>query len=276
MYSFWRRSSYKMIKTWNRKNTPPLPASRCTGQCLPSPRQHPSCRKWSLPWTHPRTQLFTSLINEKRGTNHIQLAWLTQKGFPFCHPSNSKGTSVIFLVHTNYNTNLVFGHLKARKIIKYYYGEVEFKTSRLPQKDSSQQKESWSSQLVRGYYGVRSLSDRAPHGIFPFVCFVQMQCQMLIIRQSTTIDYDCNSKAICFKCWHTRKLASLERTKKQNVFPVWITVNGQLEHGYFGTYSDYDAHPLAFIGEGEYLQDGEVQYLATRGPQLHWGLVSSN
>lgn len=54
--------------------------------------------------------------------------------------------------------------------------------------------------------------------------------------------------------------------KKQDVFPIWITVKRQLEHGYFGTYSHYDAHPLAFVGEWEYLQDGEVQYLATRGP----------
>lgn len=38
----------------------------------------------------------------------------------------------------------------------------------------------------------------------------------------------------------------------------------------------YDAHPLALIGEGEYLQDGEVQDLASRGPQLHGGLVSAH
>lgn len=54
------------------------------------------------------------------------------------------------------------------------------------------------------------------------------------------------------------------------------TVNEQTEGeiNCFGTYPHYNAHPLALIGEGEYLQDGEVQYLATRGPQLHGGLVS--
>ena len=43
-----------------------------------------------------------------------------------------------------------------------------------------------------------------------------------------------------------------------------------------GTHSHNDSHPLALIGEGEYLQDGEVQYLASRGPQLHGGLVSTH
>lgn len=33
-----------------------------------------------------------------------------------------------------------------------------------------------------------------------------------------------------------------------------------------GPHPHYDAHPLALIGEGEYLQDSEVQYLASRGP----------
>lgn len=47
--SYWNDQSYRFIKPRNKKtNVPPLPASRCTGQCLPSPRQHPSCRKWSL------------------------------------------------------------------------------------------------------------------------------------------------------------------------------------------------------------------------------------
>lgn len=47
---------YFNLQTWEKKHTqknkkkyvPPLPASHCTGQCLPSPHQHPSCRKWSL------------------------------------------------------------------------------------------------------------------------------------------------------------------------------------------------------------------------------------
>lgn len=34
---------------WKQGNLPPLPASHYTGLCLPSPRQPPSCRKWSLP-----------------------------------------------------------------------------------------------------------------------------------------------------------------------------------------------------------------------------------
>lgn len=35
------------------------------------------------------------------------------------------------------------------------------------------------------------------------------------------------------------------------------------------THSHYDAHALALVGKGENLQDGEVQDLSTRCPQLH-------
>lgn len=40
------------------------------------------------------------------------------------------------------------------------------------------------------------------------------------------------------------------------------------------SHSHDDAHPLALVGEGEDLKDGEVHDLASRGPQLHGGLVS--
>lgn len=42
------------------------------------------------------------------------------------------------------------------------------------------------------------------------------------------------------------------------------------------THPHDDAHPLALIGEREDLQDGEIQDLVTRGPQLHGGLVSTH
>lgn len=42
------------------------------------------------------------------------------------------------------------------------------------------------------------------------------------------------------------------------------------------THTHYDAHAFALIGERENLQDCEVQDLSTRGPQLHWRLISAN
>lgn len=42
------------------------------------------------------------------------------------------------------------------------------------------------------------------------------------------------------------------------------------------THPHDDAHPFALIGEGEDLQDGEIQDLVARGPQLHGGLVSAH
>lgn len=42
------------------------------------------------------------------------------------------------------------------------------------------------------------------------------------------------------------------------------------------THPHDDAHALAFVGEREDLQDGEVQDLVTRGPQLHGRLVSAH
>lgn len=38
----------------------------------------------------------------------------------------------------------------------------------------------------------------------------------------------------------------------------------------------YDSHALALISEGENLQDGEIENLSTRGPQLHGRLISSH
>lgn len=96
--SFWNCQSYKLIKPWNKKKkskekkrkkkAPPLPASRCTGQCLPSPRQHPSCRKWSLQWTHPGTHLFTPLIHEKMRQTTFNVGDSLRKDFlSVRHPS---------------------------------------------------------------------------------------------------------------------------------------------------------------------------------------------
>lgn len=42
------------------------------------------------------------------------------------------------------------------------------------------------------------------------------------------------------------------------------------------TYPNNYAHALALVGEGEDLEDGEVQDVATRCPQLHGGLVSAH
>lgn len=42
------------------------------------------------------------------------------------------------------------------------------------------------------------------------------------------------------------------------------------------THPHNDSHPLALIGERKDLQDGEIQDLVTRGPQLHGGLVSTH
>lgn len=42
------------------------------------------------------------------------------------------------------------------------------------------------------------------------------------------------------------------------------------------TYPDDDSHAFALISEGEDLQDGEVQDVAARCPQLHGGLISAH
>lgn len=42
------------------------------------------------------------------------------------------------------------------------------------------------------------------------------------------------------------------------------------------THTDYDSHALALVGERENLQDGKVEDLTTRGPQLHRGLIPSH
>lgn len=42
------------------------------------------------------------------------------------------------------------------------------------------------------------------------------------------------------------------------------------------THPHDDAHTFAFVGEREDLQDGEVQDLVARGPQLHGRLVSAH
>lgn len=127
-----------------------------------------------------------------------------------------------------------------------------------------------SQRLLWGEVALRPRTSR--HIAFSSVCFVQIPYEIPIISQSTTIDGHCNFKVIYLKILTYQEM-SFSRVNEKTRRPPH-TVGGRLEHGYFGTYSHYDAHPLAFIREGENLQDGEVQYLATRGPQLHGGLVS--
>lgn len=128
-----------------------------------------------------------------------------------------EGHKCYFIVSQQLHTNRVFWHLKARKILNYYYREVEFKNFQASSARVQPTKRSSSSQLVKGYYGVRSRSDGAPHAhkCFSFVCVVQQQ----IIGQSTKINYGCNLKVICFKFGQSRKLASLEQKKKPIHFP---------------------------------------------------------
>lgn len=102
---------------------------------------------------------------------------------------------------------------------------------------------------------------------FCLLCANAVLIIIFIIGQSTTIDYDCNLKVIYFQILTYQQISFSRANEKTRRLPKNESQSKtRLERGYFGTYSHYDAHPLAFIGEGEYLQDGEVQYLATRGP----------
>lgn len=64
----------------------------------------------------------------------------------------------------------------------------------------------------------------------------------------------------------------------QDTFLCWSGRQTPPEGGWkgHGTHPHDDAHALALVGEGEELQDGEVQDLVTRGPQLHGRLVSAH
>ena len=78
----------KKLKIMKNKNLPPLPASRYTARCLPSPHRRPSCRKWSLPSIRPRKTRSPHPVYSVWSKNSIHsklkypCAGLTPQGFP--------------------------------------------------------------------------------------------------------------------------------------------------------------------------------------------------
>lgn len=56
---------------------------------------------------------------------------------------------------------------------------------------------------------------------------------------------------------------------------VWTTAV-ELQAVTGDTYTHDDSHALALVRERENLQDGEIEDLTTRGPQLHGRLISSH
>ena len=57
---------------------------------------------------------------------------------------------------------------------------------------------------------------------------------------------------------------------------VFFLNKNNFSHKRKTTHPHDDAHALAFVGKGEELQDGEVQDLVARGPQLHGRLVAAH